>query len=245
MKKNLIYLLLIVAVSFASCTKENEIEATIVLNLENKLTEAETEWTGDTSGELDDAGYYNNSFNDGFFKFNNFNNPEWFIWGGFAYTNKSDVTTGDYTNNSAITGKAKTGSVYLTVNSNDFTPAKLSFVSNELTLLKGMYITNATYAYKVIKEGNDFTKAFESGDWFKLSIIGYDDASQKTGSVDYYLADYRDGKSFILNEWEWIDLAPLGYVNSVKFEMTSSDVGEWGMNTPAYFCIDDITAIKK
>jgi len=29
-------------------------------------------------------------------------------------------------------------------------------------------------------------------------------------------------------------------VGSLKFSLESSDVGSWGMNTPAYFCIDNV-----
>ncbi|MBC7451396.1 MAG: DUF4465 domain-containing protein, partial [Cytophagales bacterium] len=41
-----------------------------------------------------------------------------------------------------------------------------------------------------------------------------------------------------LNTWRWIDLRSLGVVDSLVFTFTSSDVGMYGMNTPAYVAID-------
>jgi hypothetical protein len=53
---------------------------------------------------------------------------------------------------------------------------------------------------------------------------------------------YEDPEDdYILKEWEWLDLTSLGLVTSLNFALESSDVGEYGMNTPAYFCIDDFT----
>ena len=42
-----------------------------------------------------------------------------------------------------------------------------------------------------------------------------------------------------MNTWEWVDLTTLGSLDSVSFRLSSSDVGSFGMNTPAFFCIDE------
>jgi hypothetical protein len=47
-----------------------------------------------------------------------------------------------------------------------------------------------------------------------------------------------------VDHWQWFDLSKLGEVASVKFTLSSSDVGQWGMNTPAYFCLDKLFAGK-
>jgi hypothetical protein len=65
-----------------------------------------------------------------------------------------------------------------------------------------------------------------------------------TDTVEFYLADFRftdNSKDYIIKEWKWVDLTSLGNVDSLVFAMSSSDVGQYGMNTPAYFCIDDLT----
>ena len=38
-----------------------------------------------------------------------------------------------------------------------------------------------------------------------------------------------------------MNLAPLGtQIDMIYFQMTSSDTGAWGMNNPAYFCLDNL-----
>ena len=111
--------------------------------------------------------------------------------------------------------------------------------------LKGMYITNSAYAYSSMLYGDSFAHKFEQGDWFKVTVTGYDDNRATTGTVEAYLADLRsenEAEHFILNDWLWVDLSPLGKVTSVKCVLSSSDVGQWGMNTPAYLCIDDFNS---
>ncbi|MBR5101496.1 MAG: Ig-like domain-containing protein [Muribaculaceae bacterium] len=39
-----------------------------------------------------------------------------------------------------------------------------------------------------------------------------------------------------------MDLTSLGTVSSVMFTLSSSDVGQWGMNTPGYVCVDNFNA---
>ena len=93
--------------------------------------------------------------------------------------------------------------------------------------------------------GDSFAHKFEQGDWFKLTITGYDASKAVTGTVETYLADLRsenEAEHFILNEWQWVDLSPLGTVQSVQFVLSSSDVGQWGMNTPGYVCVDDFNS---
>ena len=111
------------------------------------------------------------------------------------------------------------------------------------TYLPGAYITNTAYAAAVIKEGNGFARAFKADDYFKLTLTGYL-AGVKCGSVDFYLADFRNGKSLIVKEWTYVELAGLGIVDEIRCALESTDTGEYGMNTPAYFCIDNFGAKK-
>jgi len=63
-------------------------------------------------------------------------------------------------------------------------------------------------------------------------------------STGFYLADFQDANNdndYIINTWTSVDLFSLGLLDSLSFELTSSDNGAYGMNTPAYFCMDDIT----
>ena len=59
-----------------------------------------------------------------------------------------------------------------------------------------------------------------------------------------FLADFRSANNvqdYILKNWQWVDLSPLGNVDSLVFELKSGDVGSFGINTPTFFCIDNFT----
>ena len=108
----------------------------------------------------------------------------------------------------------------------------------------GFYVCNSPYAYYAIQNGNGYANKFEQGDWFKLIAHGADEFGEEVGSVEYYLADYRSENpdEWKLNDsWEWVDLRSLGKVLSVYFTMESSDTGDYGINTPVYFCLDKYT----
>lgn len=108
----------------------------------------------------------------------------------------------------------------------------------------GCYVCNSPYVYYTIQQGNAYSKKFEQGDWFKLVAHGLDEFGSETGTVEYYLADYRSQNADewkLNNSWEWLDLSSLGRVLTVYFTLESSDSGQWGMNTPAYFCLDKLT----
>ena len=119
-----------------------------------------------------------------------------------------------------------------------------SFVLPEATVIEGVRVANTTYTYWAIKNGDDgfgACRAFQDGDWFKVTFRGYNMCDEEIGSVDYYLADFRDGKSFIEESWAWVDLTSLGrYVYRVEISFSGTDVGEYGLNTPTYCAIDDI-----
>ena len=58
------------------------------------------------------------------------------------------------------------------------------------------------------------------------------------------LADNRseNADDWKLNDtWEWVDLSELGQIASIYFTMESSDTGDYGINTPTYFCLDKLT----
>ena len=64
-----------------------------------------------------------------------------------------------------------------------------------------------------------------------------------TDSVDFYLADYRfadNSEDYIVKDWTFVSLEALGDVDSLLFSLTSTDNDSmFGMNTPAYFCMDN------
>ena len=110
------------------------------------------------------------------------------------------------------------------------------------------WFANTTYAALSMKNGDSFSKKFELGDWFKLTVNAFDKNGNPTGtSVEFYLADFRTSTSpGIVTEWTKVDLTPLGSnVHTIKFDFDSSDTGDWGMNTPGYFCFDNLAFLKQ
>lgn len=97
-----------------------------------------------------------------------------------------------------------------------------------------VYVTNSAYGYYAMKNGSAFSKKFGVDDWMKLHIIGVRNGV-KTGKVDVALA--ANGQ--LLDRWERVGLDALGdEVDMIYFQFSSSDSGQWGMNNPAYFCLD-------
>ncbi len=167
-------------------------------------------------------------------------------WGfgeSFTFSSCSDATTPGYTNLSAITKKGVSTNAYLISNSGAWnsTPTEISFVEGKSFLAKEVYVTNATYAYLAIKDRNDgnespMVKQWTDDDEFILTITGYLQ-DQPTESVQVKLADGMD----ILNTWKKVDLSELGFVTKIGFSVSTTDSDPvYGMNTPAYFCIDQL-----
>lgn len=104
---------------------------------------------------------------------------------------------------------------------------------------KSLMITNNEKAKKSILNGDAFAHAFTDGSYFKLFIIGKKQETI-TDTVTFFLADYTNGKTDIINAWTEVDLTPLGEVDTIKFALESTDTNSYGMLTPAYFCLDDL-----
>jgi hypothetical protein len=110
-------------------------------------------------------------------------------------------------------------------------------------------VTNTTTAALSMRDGDGFAKKFggTSGndpDFFVLHVAGKNAANQATGTVDFYLADYRfsnNTQDYIVSQWTAVDLSTLGPdTAALSFSLDSSDVGMFGMNTPAYFAADNL-----
>lgn len=169
--------------------------------------------------------------------------------GGWAVSNQTDQSTPGLPSSYAAYASLSQGGGY---QSAQFAVAS-NFARGEATVLfptpatvQGMYVTNTTYGYLAVAEGNDgagFVKGpFGTGDWFRLDVIGIDSSGAETGRVPFFLADFRNGAADVIRDWTWLDLTPLGdAVARLEFEMDSTDSGMFGMNTPAFFAVDQLT----
>jgi hypothetical protein len=124
-------------------------------------------------------------------------------------------------------------------------------------VMQGFYVTNGTYAFNSMRDGDIFARKFgdttgtnsaypQGGypDYFKLTIKSYVGGQLGADSVEFYLADFRftnDSLDYIVDSWEWVDCSILQVFDSLQFTLSSSDNNGNGMNTPAFFCIDNLT----
>jgi hypothetical protein len=162
-------------------------------------------------------------------------------WQGMACSNHTDTATVGYGNQySVAAGSGAAGSTNFCLLNSD--SATCSF--DMPLIIKSIYLTNSTYTYLAIRDSNDgagFVRQFGEGDYFKVTITGLDMNGAVTDRVDCYLADFRAGKQVVVKDWTKVDLSPLGNVKQLVFTFFSTDRGDWGMNTPAYACLDNIT----
>ena len=218
--------------------------AAIIADFDDLTLVPESYWNGsDGSG----------GFTSGNAWFNNNYDSYYYSWDGWAYSNMTDTTTPGFGNQySAITGSGQSSSNNYGVSYVNNFAATLPTMSltdtTEGYSLDGAYFTNSTYTALSMLNGDAFAKKFggasgNDADWFLLTITGYNAGGVATGTVDFYLADYRftnNDLDYIVETWEYVDLTSLGAVKSLEFALNSSDVGDWGMNTPAYFAMDTV-----
>ena len=166
-----------------------------------------------------------------------------YSWSGWAYSNVNDTTTDGFGNQyAAVTGSGINGpgSTYAVACQDTWGGTLPTITLPAPTTVLSADITNTTYAYLSMLKGQDYpAKQFTDTDWFMLTISGFDVNGQPTGTpVEFNLAQ---GMSFV-TDWTTVDLASLGNdVKSLQFSLTSSDNGQWGMNTPAYFALGDLS----
>jgi hypothetical protein len=246
MRKNIFTFITMLIVAF-----NMKLDAQTVSNFENLSLVQDTFWNGsDFSGGFNSG----NAFFPNLYLYDSVYGGYWSS--GFAYSNMKDSSTAGFGNmysaragsgvqNSDIYAIGQQGSILR------LTGAATGKVVN------GMYVTNTTYAALSMRDGDAFARKFgdttgtHSGlaqgaypDWFLLSITGYFNGSLIPDTVKFYLADYRfadNQQDYIVNDWQWLDLQSLGNVDSLQFNLTSSDNGMFGMNTPPFYCIDNFT----
>ena len=101
----------------------------------------------------------------------------------------------------------------------------------------GVYVSNHPWPYYGCVHGDGFGTGFAEGDYFEIIAHGVAaDGSETTVSMN--LIEFTDGELIAANDWTFFDLSSLGKVTKVYFTLNSTDVGDYGMNTAAYFCMD-------
>lgn len=230
---------LLFACVIAIASPSASVSAEQVVDFEDLILTPESFYNGsDGAGGFTSQGaFFNNSFN-----------PTFNSWSGWSYSNTTDTTTPGFLNQfSAITGSGFGGSSNYGV-AFTFDPGS-SFINlpNGKTT-KSVQITNTTYAVLSMLNGDQFAKKFggvsgDDPDFFLLTITGLNATNQTVGTVDFYLADYRfndNSQDYIVDSWETVDLSSITGATKLSFAVTSSDIGSFGLNTPAYFAVDNL-----
>jgi hypothetical protein len=242
MKKQLQHLAIVASLALVSSNTSAQTTA----DLENVTLAPNSYWNGATANPTVST---SGNFTSGNVIFpNTYNGAYGGYWeSGWSYSNMKDSTTSGYTNEYS----AKTAAGY--ANSANYVVAmggaKLKFnLTAQGKQMTGCYVTNGTFAALSMKDGDSFAKKFggtagTDPDWFKLKIQKYlGGILSPNDSVIFYLADYRftnNAQDYIVKTWQYVNLTSLGNVDSLIFNLSSSDNSGGYMNTPNFFCLDN------
>lgn len=164
-------------------------------------------------------------------------------WGVYYFgnlpSNKSDNTFASYLD----AEKSACGGAYEGENFNVWTMSYAGIdgiALEEPAVVPGFFINNTAYAVNSMCNGDGYAKKFGKDDWFKLTI----DATLNGMGIDTEVIVNLASNGEYIDKWTYVDLSQFGPVDAIKFTLTSSDNGDNGMNTPAYFCMDNFGAEK-
>lgn len=162
-----------------------------------------------------------------------------YVTGGVV-TNITDTEFKDYTDAyKSAAGGAYAGKNYVVWYADAWTPNVIKL--KEATVVPGMYVCNNVYALSSMKDGDAIAgEPFGAEDWLLLTIGGSLEGKAVNTTVEFYLGK---GTNFVTN-WTYVDLSKLGKVDELSFTMSGSRTGDYGLNTPSYFCIDNLGAKK-
>lgn len=118
-----------------------------------------------------------------------------------------------------------------------YNPATLAMKDGVARVFESVCVNNTCYTLNVLRNGNDYAAPMAENGFFKVIATGYV-GNEAVGTAEYFLAK---NISFT-TEWSKWDLSRLGSVEKVVFSIAGSpeQYGDWGINTPAYFAIDDV-----
>lgn len=100
-----------------------------------------------------------------------------------------------------------------------------------------VYICQNSNTMEGITHGVFNSRPFTTEDTLTLIIQALDSSMLPTATTTYYLA--IDGTKN--NGWLKVPLTTFGKTSCLSFSMTTTDIGNWGSNTPLYFALDGLT----
>jgi hypothetical protein len=231
--------------------------ATCLLSLHSVAQTIDFEGTLQSVDTFDNGSNQSGGFTFNNIHFNNYYDTTYFYHNGFAMSSMRDSVTSGWGNQfSSITAGGYNSNTYaLFAGSGSI---DLTSVGNPVAPFS-FKVTNSTFAALSMRDGDNFGKKFGSStdaggntdgtngeDYFILHVSGIAANGDTLNTVSVYLADFRfadDSLDYILTDWLDVDLTNLGGIQIayLTFDFESSDVGAFGMNTPAYFIMDDFS----
>jgi hypothetical protein len=179
-------------------------------------------------------------------EFQYFYNEEFAYWGGFAQSSIYDMEDGSFLNQYSVYNvDPASGDAYLLYYyDEDNAPCDILCRYHGSYQFTTVRLNLTTYTYKSItdEECNTFARVFGEGDYIKVSFTALLKDKVEGATVDCYVVDYRDGKHIVADNWATFDISALaGELWGIRVRIETTDVGEWGANTPLYICLDDLT----
>ena len=184
-----------------------------------------------------------------------FESPGVDLWYGWSWSNVQDTTTPGPANafaassggGASSTGAVAPGETYLVAFDDEAffnVPAGRQLDSVDLT--------NTTYAALSMLQGDSFAKRFggisgNDPDLFRVILSGHTGVGGNgglIGEVPVRLADYTfddNSMDFVLTDWTRISLSSIADARSVSIRFESTDEGMFGVNTPKYVALDNLT----
>ncbi|MEE1302642.1 MAG: DUF4465 domain-containing protein, partial [Bacteroidales bacterium] len=212
----------------------NQGEAYQVADFEGLLTNADShEIISADNGTIDSEGNYRLSYLSGGLSFEALGLYDGMFACGFGPSNHT-TDNQPYYSAQSLMGLENPGSTYMVGYYSDWAgTAEHNVIKREDNTAFspiGVYVNNSSSAYSYMSSAN-----FPQNNYF-LNIIatGYDETGAITNAVSYPLADANG----FVGEWKYMDLTSLGECHKVIFTLSSNDDSGYGINVPAYFCID-------
>ncbi len=221
----------LVCVALCGCKKSS---TTFVDDVEPNVESFETQFEGD----------YHYGYETDNLTFEHFYNEEFGYWGGFALTRKfdTDAANGLFENQYAVYNVSASEGDGALIYYYDSYNEPCDIVLKDATMLTSVRLNLTTYTYASITDEdiNSFARTFADGDYLKVVFTAMS-ADEALDSVECYVVDYRDGKRFVATNWDIYDLRSLGKgYDAVRVTIETTDVGEYGANTPLYIAIDEL-----
>lgn len=166
-------------------------------------------------------------------------------WEGFTIS-QVDTDTMNVFSCVAKGGVQGEGTPYAIGYYSDYVSSTLGYASNmilfnEVYYPEYVYICQNSNTLEAISNGLTPANKFTEKDSLVLTISGIDDKWHDTQQVVYFLALGRE-----FNQgWVKVDLSSIGATKGLSFRIRSTDVGQWGTNTPTYFALDKLTVSQQ